>query len=337
MIEPIGPGTSKYNNYDDLIASEAERWIARAAAEQKPGDKPWVLFVGFVAPHFPLTVPQEFLDLYPPETMPKPRLHPNDGYQRHPWLEVMHRMVPVDDTLDDARRRLATACYYGLCSWVDRQVGRVVDALARNGLADTTRIAYTSDHGDNIGARGVWGKSNHYDDAAGVPLILAGPDIPIGKVVDTPVSLVDFAPTILDAMGEDPYAWSTNLPGRSLFELAEAPFDPDRTVFSEYHAFGSPAAGFMLRDGRYKYNYYVGFPPELFDLRDDPSEAYNLADNPAQRDTLARFEKQLRGMIDPEAIDIRAKADQAALIARFGGPEKAINIGAPGATPAPVG
>jgi choline-sulfatase len=337
MIEPIGPGTSKYNNYDDLIASEAERWIARAAAEQKPGEKPWVLFVGFVAPHFPLTVPQEFLDLYPPETMPKPRLHPNDGYPRHPWLEVMHRMVPVDDTLDDARRRLATACYYGLCSWVDRQVGRVVDALQRNGLADTTRVAYTSDHGDNIGVRGVWGKSTHYDDAAGVPLIMAGPDIPEGKVVDTPVSLVDLAPTILDAVGEDPYGWSADLPGRSLFELAEAPFDPDRTVFSEYHAFGSPAAAFMLRDGRYKYNYYVGYSPELFDLKNDPGEERNLAGDPVHREILLAFENKLRSQINPETIDAKAKADQAALIARFGGPEKAINVGAPGATPAPVG
>src|SRR5262245_48753249 len=238
MLDPIGPGTSKYNIYDDRIASEAERWIERAAGERS--ERPWVLFVGFVAPHFPLTVPEEILKLYPTASMPLPRLHPNRGHPRHPWLEASHRIHPVDDGLDEQRRRLATACYYGLCTWVDRQVGRVIDALDRSGLSDTTRIIYTSDHGDNIGARGIWGKSTHYEDAVGVPMIVAGPDVTRGHVCRTPVSLVDLAPTILDAVGEDPYGWAENLPGRSLLEIGEQPDDATRTVFSEYHAFASP-------------------------------------------------------------------------------------------------
>jgi choline-sulfatase len=332
MLDPIGPGTSKYNTYDDRIATEAEAWIARAAQERH--ERPWVLFVGFVAPHFPLTVPKDILDLYPADRMPPPRLHPKDGHPRHPWLEAQHRMHPVDDGLDDQRRRLATACYYGLCTWVDRQVGRVLAALERADLAETTRVVYTSDHGDNIGARGMWGKSTHYEDAAGVPMIMAGPDIAHGAVCHTPVSLVDLAPTILGAAGEDPYDWADSLPGRSLLEIAEEPYDATRTVFSEYHAFGSPSAAYMLRSGNYKYNYYVGYPPELFDLADDPGEERNLEQVAAP--TVARFDKQLRAMLDPEATDARAKADQAALIARFGGPEKARNVGAPGATPAPV-
>jgi choline-sulfatase len=334
MLDPIGPGTSKYNIYDDRIASEAEAWIARAAAEK--GARPWVLFVGFVAPHFPLTVPKEFLDLYPVDKMPSPRLHPDDGYPRHPWLEAQHRMHPVDDALDEGRRRLATACYYGLCTWVDRQVGRVIGALERIGLAETTRVVYTSDHGDNIGARGMWGKSTHYDDAAGVPMIMAGPDIEHGGVCRTPVSLVDLAPTIIAAVGEHPYSWAIDLPGRSLFDIGAELYDPKRTVFSEYHAFGSPSAAFMLRSGRFKYNYYVGHEPELFDLASDPGEEHNLAANADHAATVSRFETELRNILDPEATDKRAKADQAALIERFGGPEKARNIGAPGATPAPI-
>jgi len=87
MLDPIGAGTSKYNIYDDRIATEAEHWLERAAREAKPGDRPWVLFVGFVAPHFPLMVPQDILDLYPPDDMPPPRLHPSDGHRRHPWLK----------------------------------------------------------------------------------------------------------------------------------------------------------------------------------------------------------------------------------------------------------
>ena len=334
MMDPMGPGLSKYNIYDDRIATEAEAWIARAGHEKSK--KPWVLFVGFVAPHFPLTVPQEFLNLYPTDTMPRPRLHPKDGHPRHPWLEASHRCHPVDDAFDDAKRKLATACYYGLCTWIDRQVGRVVAALERSGLRERTRIVYTSDHGDNIGARGMWGKSTHYDDAVGVPMIMAGPDIPQARVSSTPVSLVDLAPTILDAVGEQPYDWADGLPGKSLFELAAAPDDLQRTVFSEYHAFGSPTAAFMLRDGRYKYNYYVGYSAELFDILADPGETRDLSSNAGHIDIRNRFEKRLRAMLDPEATDAKAKAAQAALIARHGGPAKAANIGAPGATPAPV-
>ena len=334
MLDPIGSGTSKYNIYDDRISTEAEVWIARAAKETH--DRPWVLFVGFVAPHFPLTVPAEILQLYPTDEMPSPRLHPKDGHPRHPWLEACHRMHPVDDALDDRRRRLATACYYGLCTWVDRQVGRVVGALERTGLTETTRLVYTSDHGDNIGARGMWGKSTHYDDAVGVPMIVAGPEVARGQVCSTPVSLVDLAPTILAAVGENPGGWAEGLPGRSLFAIGGEPYNLERTVFSEYHAFASPSATFMLRNGRFKYNYYVGYPPELFDLAADPGEERNLAADSGHAAIAAAFEGRLRGILDPEATDARAKADQAALIARFGGPENALNVGAPGATPAPI-
>ena len=334
MMDPIGPGTSNYNIYDDRIATEAENWLADAAAH--PPERPWVLYLGFVAPHFPLMVQQDILDLYPVERMPDPRLHPKDGTPRHPWLQRMHEIHPVDDAFDPARRRLATACYYGLCTWIDRQVGRVMEAVETNGLGGNTRIVYTSDHGDNIGARGMWGKSTHYDDAVGVPMIVAGPDIAAGLHCATPVSLVDLAPTIMHGVGQHPTAWAEGLPGRSLFEIATEPDDASRTVFSEYHAFGAPTAAFMLRDGRHKFNYYVGYAAELFDLNADPGEERNLATEPSHASVLASFTTRLRAMLDPEAVEARAKADQADLIARFGGPETAGNIGAPGATPAPV-
>ena len=339
MLGHIGPGRSKYNDYDDLIATEAERWLAQAAAQG--GEKPWVLYLGFVAPHFPLTVPKDILDLYPAETMQRPRLHPADGHERHPWLEQSHAIHPVDDGLTDAKRLEAVAAYHGLCTWVDRQVGRVMAALEANGLTAGTRVIYTSDHGDNLGARGMWGKSTHYDDAVGVPMIMAGPGIAAGQVCHTAVSLVDLAPTIMEAVGEDPYAWAEalpqgKLPGRSLFEIAAAPTDPERIAFSEYHAFGSPTAAFMLRNGRWKYNHYVGYGPELFDLQEDPGEERNLADDPAHRAVRDGLEAKLRAMLDPDATDAKVKAAQAALVARWGGPERAKDVGAPGATPAPV-
>ena len=123
--------------------------------------------------------------------------------------------------------------------------------------------------------------------------------------------------------------------GHSLFEIAAAPEDPERIVLEQYHAFASPTGGFMLRRGRYKYNYYVGHGPELYDLESDPEEMTDLASDPGHASTLAEMEALLRERLDPEAVDAQAKSAQAALIARHGGPEKALGVGSPGTTPVP--
>ena len=110
---------------------------------------------------------------------------------------------------------------------------------------------------------------------------------------------------------------------------------PTRSSFSEYHAVGAPSGAFMLRQGRWKYHYYVGYPPELFDLASDPEETTDLAGDPAHAATLSRMEAALRAIVDPEAAHAQALADQAALVARFGGREAAFAVGTPGATPPP--
>jgi choline-sulfatase len=125
--------------------------------------------------------------------------------------------------------------------------------------------------------------------------------------------------------------------GRSLFQILKEPYDDQRIAFSEYHAAGSPSGAFMLRRGRHKYHYYVGFEPELFDLIEDPEETRNLATDPQYKDLLETFETALREICDPEEIDRKAKEDQDDLIERFGGPEKARSVGTPGATPVPGG
>lgn len=91
----------------------------------------------------------------------------------------------------------------------------------------------------------------------------------------------------------------------------------------------------MLRKGRYKYHYYVGYRPELYDLENDPEETVDLASDPDHEGVLAEMEALLRKRLDPEEVDRRAKADQDRLIERHGGPEKALAVGAPGATPVP--
>jgi len=127
----------------------------------------------------------------------------------------------------DVRRALAG--YFGLVSFMDEQVGKVMAALKETGLIENTRVLYTTDHGDNNGARGLWGKSTMYEESVGVPMILAGSDVPAGKVVTTPTNLVDVFATALDAVGAAPAPSS----GLSLFDIANAP-DQDRIVLSEY-------------------------------------------------------------------------------------------------------
>lgn len=319
MLEERGPGESSYNRYDRRIAGAACEWLAQAAGR----DEPWCLFVGFVAPHFPLVVPQPYLDAFPPERIPMPKR----VAQRHPWIESMDRYMQVERDWSDRDRVEAVRLYLGLCAFLDEQVGRVLTALAASGQAARTLVVYSSDHGDNVGARGLWGKSTLYHESAGVPLILAGPGVAAGRTRDDAVSLVDIHPTVLEYFGlvADPA-----LPGRSLLGTPA----PERAAFSEYHAIGSESAAFMLRRGRWKYHHYVGYAPELFDLETDAAELTNVAG--AHPAVVAELEAALRGICDPEATDRRAKADQAALVERFGGRERALETGTKGATPAPV-
>lgn len=329
----IGPGESTYTKYDRSITSMTVDWL-RETADQA-SEEPWVLYVGLVAPHFPLVVPEEFFAMYDPDDMPPSKLLPADGHPHHPWIADHYAFWPADELFRDAaERRTAIAAYYALCSWVDHNVGQMMDTLEATGLAANTRVIYTSDHGDNVGQRGLWGKSNLYQESAGIPMIMTGPDIKPG-VSTTPVTLLDLYPTILDGVSIDPAPEMADRPGASLFALADQADQPERLAFSEYHAVGCNTGGFMLRQGDWKFHYYVGYPPELFNLADDPEETTNLAADPGHAHRVAELEKELRGICDPEAVDALAKSDQAALIAEHGGRDKARLVGAPGATPAP--
>ena len=326
--EYIGPGQSKYTEYDRSVTERTRQWFTDRAAAGV--DRPWCLYVGLVAPHFPLVVPQEFYDLYPLGDLPEVKLHPKDGYTRHPWVEKQNAAMDSENKFTDAEERLrAMASYYGLCSWLDHNVGQILTGLEDAGFGENTTVIYTSDHGDNVGARGLWGKSNLYQESVSVPLIMAGPGMARGTC-DTPVSLLDISATIPAHFG---VVFSGD--GRSLTDIAAGPVDPERPILSEYHAAGAVSGAFMLRKGRWKLNYYVGFLPELFDLQADPEELTDLAKDPEHAETLAMLEAELRRQLDPEAVDAQAFADQAAMIEAYGGREAALKLGAPGATPPP--
>ena len=325
----IGPGTSKYTDYDADVVDRTKSWLAgRSDAEE-----PWCLYVGLVAPHFPLVVPEEFYDLYPADQLPEVKLHPSRGHPRHPWIEKQNEFMDSEALFSSPDERLAAmAAYYGLCTWLDANVGEILGALENAGLSENTTVIYSSDHGDNVGARGLWGKSNMYEESAAIPMIMAGPDIPQG-VSETPVSLLDVSATIADHFGVkiDGADGITPLP-----EIAAKPTDPDRVVFSEYHAAGAVSGAFMLRKGRWKLIHYVGFEDELFDLHSDPEELVNVAGIASNAEILAELHAELRAICDPQAANATAFADQAALIERHGGFEAAMKLGAPGATPPPT-
>lgn len=332
--EHIGPGDSPYTRYDHGITDLAVEWLKDKAGAKQP----WCLYVGLVAPHFPLVAPQEFFDLYPLDRMPQPKLHPRDGHALHSWSQEHEDFWSHEATLkDENERRTAIAAYYGLVSWLDHNVGRILGALQQAGLTDTTRVIYASDHGDNLGARGLWGKSNLYRESVDIPMIAAGPGFARG-LCETPVSLLDLSATILEGFGLDKNKVLPQAVGRSLREIASEPDDPARLVFSEYHAVGSNSAAYMLRNGRWKYHHYIRHEPELFDLANDPEETTNLAGRAEHHDPVVQMERALRALCDPEQIDREAKADQAALIARHGGAQAAFELGraVAGGTPAPV-
>ena len=239
-----------------------------------------------------------------------------------------------DKAFNQQRLRRAIAAYFGMVSFLDANIGKMLATLEDTGLIDTTRVIYTSDHGDNLGARGLWGKSTMYEDSAGVPLLMAGPDIPENTVCKEPVSLVDGFPTILDCVGAAADPADADLPGHSLFGILRgAPLY--RTILSEYHAAGAATGAFMIRKGPFKYVHYVGMPPQLFDLEADPLETHDLGTAPGWQGLVAECETLLRKVVDPEAVNRLAFQDQRARIEQFGGREAVLSRGSFSHSPVP--
>jgi choline-sulfatase len=333
LARDAGRGESTYTDYDRKITAAACDWLREEAPRRR--DRPWVLFVSLVCPHPPLIAPPEFFDLYPLDRVPWPKLRDPEHRPSHPVLQVMRRIQDFDDHFGDEEHvRTAVAAYYGLCSFVDDNVGQILRALEESGLGRETRVVYTSDHGENLGSRTLWGKCVMYEESAGVPLIMAGPDVPEGRVASEVVSLVDAYPTLIEAVGETLGDEERQLPGHSWLRIANGEA-PERTVLCEYHAVASITGVYMIRIGRWKYVHYIDHPPQLFDLEADPEEAEDLGRSPEHAEIRARCEARLRAVVDPEAANALAFRDQAATIERLGGETAVLGRGHFPYTPAP--
>jgi len=316
--ERSGAGATHYQDYDRKITAKAIDWLRAHAGHD---GKPWVLKVGYISPHPPFTVPQRLYDLYPESEMPLPvRCRPGDRPE-HPALRYMRELDGWQDMTDERMLRRVAAGYFGLITHLDEQVGELMAEVETLGLLANTRVAYTSDHGELFGWQGIFGKKNLYEGAVGVPLLLAGAGIPADRVVRQLVSHVDLFPTLVESAGVSLATEDTGLPGVSLFP-AIAGHEAARSAFAEYHAQGSKAGQFMLRDGDMKLIYHVGMPAQLFDLAADPDEAHDLVEEGRAGAALDALVAKLQAICDPEAVDARAKADQRRMAEFWGGPAK---------------
>jgi len=314
LAADAGAGVNAYESYDTRIAATAKDWLMRR--DRGKNRAPFALFVSFVMPHFPLIAPDAYYRHYERYDLEALRTGLDVPPASHPTLERMRSYFDYDAHFDDRQRAAALRAYFGMVSRLDDLVGALLGCLAETSFATTTRIVYCSDHGDCLGNRGMWGKSVMYDDAARVPMILAGEGIPSNRTVDTPVSLVDIAPTMHHALGAS--TAGRGYRGRSLIDIANGA-DPQRAVFSEYHAAGSDTGQFMVRRGRWKYVYYVGAPVQLFDLESDPEERMDLSRSLAHASVLQEMHQALLDICNPEDVDAAAFADQNALISAHGG------------------
>jgi choline-sulfatase len=325
LAAEAGPGESSYTEYDRRVTARARDWL-RAAP--RTSDRPWALFVSFISPHYPLTAPRAFFDLYEGLEIPEPV----GATPAHPVLREMIRFWDYDRHFDVDTRRLARRCYYGLCSFLDHNIRQVLQALEDSGQAGETTVISISDHGEMLGNHGMWTKSVMYEESVGIPLIMTGPGIGIG-VNHTPVSLTDIAATVETAVGSVPPPANGDWAGRPLQTFIDEP-EPDRAILSEYHDGGSPTGIFMLRAGRWKLVLYAGgHPAQLFDLETDPDELLDLGASPGHGNIRRGMDAALHRILDPESVNAQAFADQSRMVENLGGRERILATPSFGHTP----
>ncbi len=303
---------SRILRHDRLVTARACDFLGN----RRSGDCPFLLFVGHLAPHFPLIAPEEIYRKYqgrvPMPDIPEgliANLPTNYRHLRHGFgLE----------NIDPAVVRLGRELYWALVDWYDGQVGEVMEALRQSAVTENTVVIYTSDHGENKGDHGLWWKNNMYEHAARIPLVMSCPDRWAGGQRRAGAcSLVDLVQTLAHLGGADrPESWD----GDSMLPWLDDGNVPwkDEAV-SEYYGHNIVSGITMYRSGSWKYIYHARGDErseperELFDLETDPKEFCNLANDPKQAERLAAMHESLVRELgyEPDEAEIRCRRDYA--------------------------
>jgi uncharacterized sulfatase len=282
-------------------ASDEAHTDGKVAAEtiallEKYKDRPFFIGAGFYRPHCPFIAPRKYFDLYPVDRIPAPAFTPNDleGFPRAAWFTSPPNWDVGSDGLREAIR-----AYYASISFLDANVGRVLDALERLGLREHTLVVFMSDHGYHLGDRGQWMKQTLFEHATRAPLIIAGPGVTAaGRSSPRIVEFLDLYPTLvaLAAVPAPP-----GLHGRSVAPLLKDPSAPwEHAALSQVRRGAPPNSflGYSVRTAEWRYTEWDGGARgvELYNERVDPEERRNLAGDPKHQAQVAEMQRLLRRM-----------------------------------------
>lgn len=267
---------------DGIGAADAVRLLERF----KHASQPFFLAVGFYRPHTPYVAPKSYFDLYPRDHIELPRLSDAD---RTRMPEAAYRSARKEqDAMTDEQRREAIQAYRASTTFMDAQVGHVLDALDRLGLSQNTIVVFTSDHGYHLADHGLWQKMSLFERSTRVPLIIAAPSVKApGRAARGLVELVDLYPTLAGLAG-------LTAPG-PLDGISLAPMFDDPAATVKEAAFSQARDGYAVRTARWRYIEWAAGErgAQLYDMEHDPAETTNLAQDARHAATVADLRARL--------------------------------------------
>ena len=300
--------------YDDEVGNAALRAIYDHARGED--ERPLCLVASFIHPHDPYAARHGFWDQYEGVDIPLPNVPRQQASARHPHDLRLEKVIALDAVdVTDEEIRTARRAYYANVTYIDSWVGRLRAALDECGMAGSTTILFTADHGDMLGEFGLWYKMTFREWSARIPMILHRPERFRPGRVAAPVSQVDVLPTLAHVAGENtgnPVPEPIDpLDGCSLVPLADGDQEvAPRAVLGEYLAEGTTEPMLMIREGNFKYIQCSGDPEQLFDLGADPEELFNLAGNADSKVILASFREKAALHWDAAEVRERVLRDQ---------------------------
>ena len=255
-------------------------------------DKPFFIAAGFYKPHTPWVTPKKYFDMYPMDPISLPKISPKTPDDYPELALASTKPWPYFGISPDQARECKRA-YYAAISFVDAQIGRVLDAVDRLGLSENTVIVFWSDHGYHLGEHGLWFKQSCFEESARVPLTISVPGAKgAGQACSRPVELVDLYPTLADLAGLTP---PDHLEGFSLRSLIENPRAQwSHAAYTQVQRGNDP--GHSVRTDRWRYTEW-GFGKkgqELYDQENDPQELHNLASDAKYADVVAQMKALLK-------------------------------------------